>query len=44
MSKRKLAWGFFAADMLCFVLAVWLAWLTRHLTSSTGWSGGESFA
>ena len=42
MSKRSLAWTVFIVDLVSLVVAGWLAWLTRDVTSSSGW-GGNSF-
>jgi signal transduction histidine kinase len=42
MSKRSLAWTVFIVDLVSLVVAGWLAWLTRDVTSSSGW-GGNGF-
>jgi signal transduction histidine kinase len=42
MSKRSLAWTVFIVDLVSLAVAGWLAWLTRDVTSSSGW-GGNSF-
>jgi signal transduction histidine kinase len=42
MSKRSLAWTVFVIDMVSLLVAGWLAWLTRDVSTSSGW-GGNGF-
>ncbi len=39
MSKRSLVWSVFVVDLVSLLVAGWLAWLTRDVTSSSGWTG-----
>jgi signal transduction histidine kinase len=41
-NKRAAAWTVFIVDLVSLAVAGWLAWLTRDVTSSSGW-GGSSF-
>ena len=42
MSKRSLAWTVFIVDLVSLAVAGWLAWLTRDVSTSSGW-GGNGF-
>ena len=42
MNKRTAAWTVFAVDLVSLAVAGWLAWLTRDVSTSSGW-GGSGF-
>jgi signal transduction histidine kinase len=42
VNKRTAAWTIFVVDLVSLLVAGWLAWLTRDVSSSSGW-GGNGF-
>ena len=42
MNKRTAAWTVFVVDLVSLAVAGWLAWLTRDVSTSSGW-GGSGF-
>jgi signal transduction histidine kinase len=42
VNKRTAAWTVFVVDLVSLAVAGWLAWLTRDVSTSSGW-GGSGF-